>query len=217
MVIVDGNAAGGRMAKIDLKQLYPQLYAPSAKDFSYITVPPFNFLMIDGAGNPNTAPAYTEAVEALYAVAYSLRFTLKRQGIDYGVMPLEGLWWADDPAVFAAGERDAWRWTMMILQPEWVTPALVEAAVAASAAKKALPALSKLRCETYTEGDAIQIMYRGAYADEGPVLARMHAAIAAAGQRLTGKHHEIYLGDPRKTAPANLKTILRQPITASVP
>ena len=205
------------MPKLDLKKTLKQLYQPSAKDFSVVDVPPLPYLMIDGHGDPNTAAAYVEAVQALYGLAYTLKFQLKKAdpALDFGVMPLEGLWWAADMANFAALSKADWDWTMMILQPDYVTAAEVEAARAEALRKKGgaggAPGLARVRLETYHEGPAAQIRYFGAYADEGLTIARLHAFIAAQGHTLRGKHHEIYLGDPRRTAPAKLQTVIRQP------
>jgi hypothetical protein len=201
------------MSKIDFKKELKHLYRPSAKEFVVVDVPPMKFLMIDGHGDPNTAQEYQDAVEALYAVAYKLKFTSKKMlGKDYVVPPLEGLWWAEDMKAFtAARDKSAWDWTMMIMQPEWITQEMVEEAVK-QVEKKGLPALSKLRLETYHEGLAVQIMHIGSYDDEAPTIARMHAFIDENGYEPAGEHHEIYLGDPRKVAPEKLKTVLRQPV-----
>ncbi|MBX3082351.1 MAG: GyrI-like domain-containing protein [Anaerolineae bacterium] len=200
------------LTKLDLKKTFKTLYNPSAKEFSVVDVPAMNFLMIDGAGDPNTATAYKEAVEALYAASYTLKFAIKKQlGVDYPVMPLQGLWWADDMKDFLTGRREDWRWTMMIMQPEMITLAHVDAAIKDAQAKKGLPGLARLRFEPFTEGLAAQIMYFGLYRDEGPTIARLHEFIAVEGGALSGKHHEIYLSDPRKTAPDKLKTVIRQP------
>jgi len=201
------------MSKIDFKKELKHLYRPSAKKFEVVDVPPMNFLMIDGHGDPNTAQEYQDAVEALYAVAYKLKFTSKKElGKDYVVPPLEGLWWAEDMETFTtARDKSAWDWTMMIMQPEWITQEMVEEAVK-QVEKKGLPALSKLYLETYHEGLTMQILHIGSYDDEGPTIARMHAFIGENGYELAGKHHEIYLSDPRKVAPERLKTVLRQPV-----
>jgi hypothetical protein len=201
------------MAKVDFKKELKHLYNPSRKAFSIVDVPSMSFVMIDGHGDPNTAQEYQEAVEALYAVAYGLKFMVKReQGIDYGVLPLEGLWWVDDMAQFSAEAKEDWDWTMMIMQPEWVTAELVERARADVARKKKPPALHKLRFEPYHEGLAVQILYIGPYDQEASTIARMHAFAEDEGYALRGKHHEIYLSDPRRTAPDRLKTVIRQPI-----
>ncbi|MCB9134597.1 MAG: GyrI-like domain-containing protein [Anaerolineales bacterium] len=199
------------MEDLDLKKTYKFLYAPSKK-FETVTVPELSFLMVDGQGNPNTALAYTQAVEALYSVAYTLKFTLKKEvEKNYAVMPLEGLWWVPDMREFSIENKDAWYWTMMIMQPPEVTVEGFQRACTEAGKKKDLPALPKMRFEPYHEGVSAQILYFGAYADEGPTIARLHEFIHAQGGTLTGKHHEIYLGDPRKTVPEKLKTVIRQP------
>ena len=200
------------LTKLDLKKDLKQLYNPSAKGCAIVDVPPMNFLMIDGRGDPNTAQEYKEAVEALYSAAYTLKFAMKKQGVDYGVMPLEGLWWSDDMADFTVGRRSDWRWTMMIMQPDVVTADHTAEAIRAAQAKKGLPGLAKIRFESYCEGLSAQIMYFGLYKDEGPTIANVHKFIVESGYVLTGKHHEIYIGDPRRTAPEKLKTVIRQPM-----
>ena len=200
---------------LDYKKELKHLYRPSTKEFVVVDVPPMQFLMIDGHGDPNTAQEYADAVEALYAVAYKLKFMSKQEpGTNYVVPPLEGLWWAEDMETFTTHrDKSAWDWTMMIMQPEWITQEMFEQAVAQVAKKKDLPALPRLRLETYHEGPSAQIMHVGSYDDEGPVLARLHTEfIPENGYEEAGKHHEIYLSDPRKVAPEKLKTILRQPI-----
>lgn len=203
------------MIKIDFKKELKHLYRPSAKKFSIVDVPAMQFLMIDGQGDPNTAQAYTDAIEALYAVAYTLKFASKKHLMrDFTVMPLEGLWWVEDMSDFSAQDKDAWLWTAMIMQPDWIDGTMAEAAKEIAGGKKNLPALCKLRFESNTEGLAAQILYIGPYADEGPTIARLHAFIAENGYQPTGKHHEIYLSDPRRAAPDKLKTVIRQPMRA---
>ncbi len=199
--------------KIDFKRELRELYAPGRRPV-VVDVPEMAFVMIDGHGDPNTADSYREAIEALYAVSYTVKFAVKRgpAEIDFGVMPLEGLWWSEDPTVFSTGDKSAWNWTAMIMQPEPVTAEIVEEARHQAAAKKSLPALEKLRYERFAEGSAAQVMYVGPYKDEGPTIAALHAFIAEQGGTLTGKHHEIYLGDPRRAAPEKLKTVIRQPL-----
>ncbi|HEU5100038.1 MAG TPA: GyrI-like domain-containing protein [Roseiflexaceae bacterium] len=202
------------MPAIDYKKELKQLYAPSAKQPELIEVPPMHFLVIDGRGDPNTAPEYVAAVETLYALAYALKFMVKRgpAGVDFAVLPLEGLWWGPGIDWSDAGQRDGWQWTMMIMQPEYVTSALFEQALAETHKKKPALALDRARFERYDEGLAAQIMHLGPYAAEGPTIARLHAFIEQQGRALRGKHHEIYLGDPRKTAPEKLRTVIRQPV-----
>lgn len=199
-------------AKLDLKKQLKPFYAP-AKGFALVEVPQLKFLMIDGKGAPTMDSAYGAAVTTLYAVAYGAKFALKKTGThpDFAVMPLEALWWADDHSVFASGERDQWQWTAMIAMPDFVSEADVASAAEAAAKKKDLPAIGGLRFERFEEGLAAQTLYTGPYSDEGPTIAALHEFIADSGKSLRGKHHEIYLSDPRKTEPAKLKTIIRQP------
>ena len=194
---------------VDLKKDIGAYRARSGR-FDVVDLPPLSYLMIDGQGDPNTSPAYAEAVSTVFAVAYRLKFRSKRElDRDYVVMPLEALWWADDMAAFTVDrEKSRWRWTLLNLVPEWITIADVERALAAAA-----PAGHPLRLETLAEGRCVQTLHVGPYDEEGPVLAEMHdVVIPARGMRMTGRHHEIYLSDVRRTDPARLKTILRQPV-----
>lgn len=202
------------MEKIDFKKDLKHLYKPSAKVVETVTVPEMNFCMIDGEGNPNTSSAYGEAIEALYSVSYTLKFMAKKGvlTIDYGVLPLEGLWWADDMNDFLTGNKDRWKWTMMIMQPHFVEPIMFRDAVAHSKQKKALFALDDVRFEAFEEGQAAQIMHIGPFEEERPAIEKVHDHIAAAKLTRTGKHHEIYLSDIRRAAPDKWKTIIRQPM-----
>ncbi|HEY3332638.1 MAG TPA: GyrI-like domain-containing protein [Capsulimonadaceae bacterium] len=202
------------MEKIDFRKEFKELYSPPSTGFTEVVVPPMNFLMIDGCGDPNTAPAYAAAIEALYSVAYVLKFASKlEQDRDYVVPPLEGLWWVDDMASFATAAKADWQWTMMIMQPAWITAEMVAVALRVARLKKLSTALELLRYEQLEEGRSVQIMHVGPYADEAPTIARLHAEyLPQHGLVPTGKHHEIYLGDPRKTEPSKLKTVLRQPV-----
>jgi hypothetical protein len=202
------------MEKKDFRKELKHLYEPSARDFSIVDVPPMRFLMIDGCGDPNVSREYKEAIEALYAVSYTLKFASKNElGKDYVVPPLEGLWWADDMSLFATGARDKWRWTMMIMQPEWIKPAMIAKAIESARAKEPLAGLSLLREEVLNEGRSVQIKHVGSYADEAPILAKLHNEyLPQNGLVCNGKHHEIYISDPRKTSSSKLKTVLRQPV-----
>lgn len=197
--------------KLDLKKELKPFFSASAKP-AIVDVPAMNYLMVDGAGDPNTA-SFAVAVEALYSLAYALKFTVKRsaQPVDYPVMALEGLWWADDMAAFVKANRAAWKWTLMIVQPALITAALVADALAELRKKKPSPALDLIRFARFAEGRAAQIMHVGPYSAEGPNIEKLHAFIAAQGGTLSGRHHEIYLSDMRRTAPDRLKTIIRQP------
>ncbi|WP_368563831.1 GyrI-like domain-containing protein [Pseudoxanthomonas sp. UTMC 1351] len=201
------------MKKIDLKKELKQFYEASAKEVVEVDVPRFKFLMVDGQGDPNTSPQYAQAVEALFSVSYTAKFMVKKgpQNLDYSVMPLEGLWWADDLSAFVANDRTKWRWTMMIMQPDFVADALIESAIAAVRSKKQLPSIDKLRLEQFTEGRCAQVMHVGPFSEEGPTIERVHAFIETKSG-LAGKHHEIYLSDIRRADPKNWKTIIRQPM-----
>ncbi|RJO61129.1 MAG: hypothetical protein C4542_07110 [Dehalococcoidia bacterium] len=203
------------MEKLDLKKGLKHLYNPSSKAPVMLDVPPMNFLAVDGKGAPD-GPDAMAAMEALYPVAYTLKFTIKKGplAIDYPVMPLEGLWWGDDMTVFSTGNKAAWKWTYMIMQPEFITADMVKKAIEEVSRKKNPPALGKMRFESFEEGTSAQIMYTGPYSAEGPTIKRLHDFIHEKGLVFDGlkqKHHEIYLFDPRRTAPEKLKTVIRQP------
>lgn len=202
------------MEKRDYKKTLKHLYKPSAKKPEIVEVPKMNFLMVDGKGDPNTAKSFQEAVECLFSISYTIKFMIKKgeAAIDYGVMPLEALWRADDMSAFTEGKKDDWRWTVMIMQPEVVVESTVEAAQKAAAEKKALAALPLVRFETFTEGRAAQVLHIGPFTDEGPTIERLHQFIADCGEVRTGDHHEIYLSDIRRAAPENWKTVIRQPM-----
>jgi hypothetical protein len=198
---------------VDLRRELSALYtAPAAP--ALVDVPELTYLMIDGSGDPNTSPEYPEAVQALYSVAYTIRFALKRRddAVDAPVMPLEGLWWVPDMATFTVEDKSAWQWTLLILQSHHVTPELADEARETAVRKKGLPGLDRVRLEPYAEGRAAQVLHRGPYSAEGPTVEALHRFIADQGLALAGRHHEIYLGDPRRTAPERLRTIIRQPV-----
>jgi hypothetical protein len=199
--------------KIDLMTTLKHLYRPSARDVVQVDVPAFRFLMIDGAGDPNTAPLYAQAVEALFSVSYTAKFMVKRgpSGVDYAVMPLEGLWWSDDLSSFANNDRSKWRWTMMIHQPPHANDAVLADAIAAVKRKKGLTAADALRLESFTEGVCAQTLHVGPFTAEGPTIRRVHDFIESRAS-LAGKHHEIYLSDIRRADASRWKTIIRQPM-----
>lgn len=203
------------MKKIDYKKELKHLYRPSAKKVVAVDVPKMNFLMIDGKGDPNDSEEFAEAVEALYAVSYKLKFMIKKgvQAVDYGVMPLEGLWWADDMSQFSVEKKGEWQWTLLMMQPEYVTPELYAEAAELVKKKKNPAALPLLRFEAYAEGKAAQIMHVGPFSEEGPTVEKVHDFIAENGYERSGLHHEIYLSDIRRAAPEKWKTIIRQPFT----
>ncbi len=205
------------MPAIDLRKQLKHLYQPSAKTFSIVDVPSMQFLMIDGTGNPNSSQDFKDALEALYGLSYTLKFGVKlgkygRKKYDYPVMALEGLWWMDDMREFSPDRKGDWKWTVMIMQPDFITPDQVELARADLIKKKNPAAAPKIRFECYAEGLSAQIMYFGPFADEGPTIQRLHEFIRESGHQLRGKHHEIYLSDLRRTAPEKLKTVIRQPL-----
>ncbi|MFN8376619.1 MAG: GyrI-like domain-containing protein [Anaerolineae bacterium] len=202
------------MNKLDLRTSLKTLYHPSGREYSVVTVPPLNFLMIDGAGDPRSAQEYRDAVSTLYAAAYTLKFAVKQQqDIDFAVMPLEGLWWTADGLYDPhAPNRDNWRWTMMIVQPECVSAELVQQTIVEVQRKKNPPLIERLRFECYDEGLAAHILYTGAYADEFPTIEAMYRFMEGCGYAHNGKHHEIYLNAPNRVPPEKLKTIIRQPI-----
>jgi hypothetical protein len=192
----------------DVKKDLKQLYAPKNADWALLDVPPQRFIAIDGRGNPNTAESYRQAVEALYATAYTLKRSAER---DFVVGPLEGLWWAEDMAAFTVRAKDSWQWTMLIAQPGWIDEDAVGEARESVRRKKKIDVA--VRYLTLDEGRCAQALHIGSYDDEGPLLARLHGEfLAAQGLKPTGLHHEVYLGDPRRTAPEKLKTVLRQPV-----
>lgn len=203
------------MKKINLKKEMKDLYGASAKKISIVDIPRMDFLMVDGMGDPNTSQSYQEAIEALYSVSYPLKFMVKKGklAIDYGVMPLEGLWWVDDMTQFTVEDKSDWKWTAMMMQPEYISADDVSEAVSQASKQKKLPALADLRFEAFMEGTAAQILHLGPFSDEGPTIEKLHRFIEAEGYERAGRHHEIYLSDFRRTAPERLKTIIRQPMT----
>lgn len=203
--------------KIDFKKTISTYSAPRGR-FEIVTVPDTRFLAIDGHGDPNTSEAYRDAIATLYPVAYKLKFFSKRElDRDYTVMPLEALWWSEDMASFtSARDKSAWDWTALIMTPDWITADHVDAALRDVETAGGAPAIELLRLETLSEGLSVQTLHVGRYDDEGPTLDRMHTDfIPSHSLRMTGKHHEVYLSDARRTAPDKLKTILRQPVTDS--
>ncbi len=201
------------MAAIDLRKANKALYTPKVGVVQLVEVPPMRFLALDGVGDPNTSAAYSETVAALYATAYAIKGLRKELGAaDYAVMPLEGLWSMADDAPYSPDDRDHWVWTMLLRQPDDLTTEEFAAARERALQKKGLARLTELRLEERAEGLSAQTLHLGPYADEAPTITLLHDFIKEQGYTPRGKHHEIYLGDPRRTAPARLKTILRQPV-----
>lgn len=200
--------------KVDFKKTL-DAYQAKKGSFRILDVPPLQYLMVDGHGDPNTSQEFADAVSALFPLSYKLKFASKKElGRDYTVMPLEALWWSDSPENFTtARDKSTWDWTLMVMQPDWITEEMVQDARAIVAAKDAPVALDKVRFESLAEGRCVQTLHVGSFDDEGEVLERMHTEfIPANGLTMTGKHHEIYFSDFRTTAPEKLRTILRQPV-----
>jgi len=206
------------MQKIDHKKQLKHLYKPSAKQVEIVDVPKMNFLMIDGKGDPNTSQEFQDAVEALFGLSYTLKFMVKKGdlAIDYAVMPLEGLWWVDDMTKFSIDDKSGWQWTLMIMQPGFITQEFVNKGVNEFRRKKNPVALSKVRFESFEEGKSAQVMHIGPFSEEGPTVEKVHQFIKTNGFERRCKHHEIYLSDIRKGNPANWKTVIRQPISLKI-
>ena len=202
------------MEKVDLRRASPELYAPSAREFGVVEVPRFEFLAVDGSGDPNTSRDYADAVAALFALSYAAKFASKRMlERDYVVAPLEGLWLGDSPEPFVAKRKADWHWRMLVRQPDWLT-AEVRGEARAAAANKA--EIDGVREEALAEGLSVQILHVGGYDDEAPTIARLHGEfLPQNGYVENGPHHEIYLSDPRRVPPEKLKTVLRQPVRAA--
>lgn len=205
------------MDKIDYRKEYHEFYAPPRDHAEEITVPPLNFAMIDGVGaaeGPAKSPEFQDAIAALYGITYTLKIGRKKAGIepDYTIGPLEGLWWMDDGSEFDMNRPDKWRWTLMIFQPEFIGQKEFQQAVEQLMARKPSPALNKLRLERFDEGKVVQIMHIGPYATEEQTIKKLEDYVTERGYTFRGEHHEIYFGDPRRTKPEKLKTVLRHPI-----
>jgi hypothetical protein len=203
------------MKKIDYKKELRHLYKPSAKKVDFVEVPQMNFFMIDGEGDPNTSQSFQNAINVLYPLSYTLKFMVKRgeMEIDYGVLPLEGLWWADDMSSFSVENKENWKWTLMIMQPEFISEEMVEKATGEVRKKKNPVALPLVRFESFAEGKAAQIIHIGPFSEEGPTVEKVHSFIEENDSRRIGRHHEIYLSDIRRAAPEKWKTIIRQPMS----
>ncbi|MFB2581392.1 GyrI-like domain-containing protein [Herbiconiux sp. P15] len=202
------------MEKYDIKKSHRELYAPRAKGFVLVDVPELQYIAVDGHGDPNTSSDYADAVEALFSVAYAVKFASRNDlGRDFVVGPLEGLWWADDMSTFRSRDKDEWDWTMLISQPDWISGDMVASAVEKVSAKKDVRALGLLRLVTLAEGLSVQALHIGSYDDETPLLDDLHDRyLPAHDLTFNGDHHEIYLSDARRTEPAKLRTVIRQPV-----
>lgn len=205
------------MEKLDHKKIYSALYKAKAASPNVITVPKLNYLMLDGQGDPNTSPLFAASIEALYSLSYTLKFMVKKgdMQINYSVMPLEGLWWVDNMANFSVELKDKWKWTLMIMQPDFITVNLVEEARKLAAAKKEGTRIDEVRLETMEEGLCAQVLHIGPFDTELPTIELLHRFIEGGGYKFRGRHREIYLSDMRRTAKEKLRTIIRQPIDKS--
>ncbi|TDV43617.1 GyrI-like domain-containing protein [Actinophytocola oryzae] len=204
------------MTPYDVKRELRSLYAPRNRDWQLVEVPRQQFVAVDGVGDPNTSEDYADAVQALYAVAYTAKFTSRQAGRDFVVGPLEGLWWSPTPEVFTTRAKHAWHWRMLISQPPWLTQDDITAATDTAFAKKKLPAITRVRHETLNEATSAQVLHVGSYDDETPLLAALHDDYLPANDlTMTGHHHEIYLGDPRRVAADKLRTVIRQPVATA--
>lgn len=201
------------MENIDYKREFTDLYQQSEQEVSIVDVPELNYLMIDGHGDPNASPEYTAGIETLFPFSYAIRSIIKEEkGFKYVVMPLEGLWWTDDMESFTVEDKSDWQWTLMIMQPDFVTESIVKRARDNVRKKKDLPSLPDVRFESLNEGKSVQTLHIGPFSEEGPTVERVHEFIESYDYSLRGRHHEIYLSDMRRTDPERLRTIIRQPV-----
>jgi hypothetical protein len=206
------------MKKLDLRKELRHLYHPPVQEVSLVKVPRFNFLMVDGAGDPNTSKEFQDAIQALFALSYTVKFMVKKEKkIDFPVMALEGLWWSEDMSAFILEQKDRWKWTLMMMQPDVVTKTMIKKAVKTVQTKKEIPALGSVRFAPFAEGLSAQIMHIGPFSGEGPTIAKVHTFVREHGYELAGKHHEIYLSDLRRVRPEKMKTVIRQPIKKAGP
>lgn len=203
------------MSKIDYKKELKSLYSGKKGDFNIVLVPRLKYLQIHGSGDPNTDPSYAESVEALYTIAYTIKFICKKAEKDFVVMPLEGLWYADDHRVFNSREKQKWSWTMLLMIPDFVSDDIFKEAVQGSKKKKDNLKIEEVSLICLEEGLSVQTLHVGSYDDETPVISEMYKFIEENGFKFNGEHHEIYLSDPRKISSENLKTIIRQPVVKS--
>jgi len=210
------------MPKADLRSDHPGLYAPpkgTPKGAAWLVdVPPLNYIMLDGAGHPETSEQFQHAMGVLYGMSYTIKMSMKKDdpAVDWVVAPLEGLWWWPGAETFGLSGEGELQWTVMIRQPDFVTPEVFERYRAVLKARKDPPGLDEARLETLNEGLCAQVLHLGPYSEEAPTIERLHQFIAGEGYVHAGKHHEIYLSDPRRCAPETIRTILRQPVRRPV-
>ncbi len=200
------------MEKIDLRKELKRLYSPKEKP-EIVDVPEFSFLTYTGRGEPG-GEAYQESIDALYGAAYTLKFASKKMGRDFTVMPLEGLWWWDKPSIVNLADaplRETWNWTSMILIPDFVTEVMLEE-IRPDLFKKKGKRIEKLKLERFHEGPSVQLLHVGPYSDEPRSQKILHSFVKENGYHLRGRHHEIYMSDPRRAPPEKWRTILRHPV-----
>src|SRR3989344_5711836 len=202
------------MDKIDFKKDFKELYG-TGQTPALVNVPRMKFLMTDGKGEPTGSTEFQNAVEALYGLSFTIKFDLKKEGTtpEYSVAPLEGLWWMANCKPFDMRTRSQWRWTLMIAQPTHIKDINVIRAIKTLRSKKQNPAIEHVRFSAFEEGRCAQILHIGPYAEEAPTITRLHEFARQHHYKLHGKHHEIYLGDPRRAKPDKLRTILRHPVS----
>lgn len=197
----------------DFRKAFSDILSPKMMKVEFVDIPALNFLMVDGQGDPNTSRDYSDAVSNLYGVAYTIKFAYKKEkSVDFNLLALEGLWWVDNMNLFSAENKNEWKWTMMLFLPDFVSAADVHRAIADVKKKKEAAGIDLMRYERFTEGLAAQVLHVGPYLAEKPTIDLLHRVISEQGYKRQGKHHEIYLGDPRKASPEKLKTIIRQPV-----
>jgi hypothetical protein len=202
------------MDRIDFKKVYKHLYSPSAGQPQLVTVPKMRFAMVDGQGDPNTSKDFHDAIGALYGTVYGLKFARKKANIepDFTIGTLEGLWWNETGLKYAMGNKADWFWTVMIWLPDEVEQGEFDEFISELKQKKPNPALGKVRLEDYSEGLAVQILHIGPYDTEADSIELMTKFAAEQGYTQSGKHHEIYLSDPRRVPPEKYRTIVRHPV-----
>jgi hypothetical protein len=202
------------MEKLDYKKEMKDLYLPSAKEVAVVDVPAMRFVMIDGKGDPNISQDFQDAMQALYTISYTIKFMLKKEqeGPEYTVAPAEGLWWGKEGEAFDLNDKGPWEWRLMMMQPPHVSEEIFARALQQARAKKDMKTLGRARFGEFHEGLSVQIMHVGPYSEETPTIEKLHAFMTEKGYAFNGKHHEIYMGDPRKTKPEKLKTVIRQPV-----
>jgi len=199
------------LLKLELRKTLKEFYNPPRGEVVLVKLPPLKYIMIDGKGEPGGEP-FREAMGALYNIAYTMKFRAKRMlKKDYDMMAPEGLWWMKGNRIDME-RRDSWLWTLMILVPDFVSPKLFSDSITEVRSKKNPPGLDRARLEVLDEGASLQIMHVGPYSSEAESIGKMDAFAKEHGYKMVGKHHEIYLGDPRRAAPSKLKTIIRHPV-----